>query len=180
MTDEVIKTHWRQNENKNYAGYYDLPNGKDTILTIESAKWEEVKNPLINTLEAKRVIRFKEKFKPFICNEINAQSIMRSTGQSYMQDCIGLKIKLFVSQVKVKGEQLDCLRVREVPQSELIITVITEPERVILLDLLAAAGKDITETCEIMEIKSMAEFPTHKYKKMCERLAEIALANGNS
>ena len=40
-----MKTHWLQSPNKNYLGHWDLPEGKDLILTIESAQWEEVKNP---------------------------------------------------------------------------------------------------------------------------------------
>ena len=39
------KTHWLQNPNKNYLGHWDLPNGKDLVLTIKSAAWEEVENP---------------------------------------------------------------------------------------------------------------------------------------
>ena len=109
------KTHWLQNPNKNYLGHWDLPNGQDIVLTIKSAQWEEVKNPIINTSEAKRVIRFIENFKwlkPFICNEINAQTICKSTNEKFMEDCAGRRIKIGISQTKVKREEIDCLRVK--------------------------------------------------------------------
>jgi hypothetical protein len=180
MTDDKTKTHWLQTPNKNYLGHWDLPNGKDIIVTISSAGWEEVKNPVINTSEAKRVIRFVEpNIKPFICNEGNSQSIIRSTGQKFMEDSVGFKIKLYVSQVKVKGQTVDCLRVREVSQNDLIIKVISDAERELLIELIEKAGKDTEETCEIMKIDSLANFPLHKYTKMCERLIEIAIENGS-
>lgn len=108
------KTHWLQNPNKNYLGHWDFPNGKDMILTIVSAKWEEVKNPIINTTEAKRVVRFKEKVKPFICNQTNANSILKSTGEKFMEDCEGKKIQLFVDTIvdNRTKDDIDCIRIR--------------------------------------------------------------------
>jgi hypothetical protein len=43
MTDDKTKTHWLQTPNKNYLGHWDLPNGKDIIVTISSAGWEDLK-----------------------------------------------------------------------------------------------------------------------------------------
>lgn len=108
------KTHWLQNPNKNYLGHWDLPDGKDMILTIESAQWEKVKNPVINTEEAKRVIRFKEDVKPMICNQTNAQSIIKATGVKFMEDSTGKKIQLYVSTIKdnKSKEDIDCIRIR--------------------------------------------------------------------
>jgi len=110
------KTHWLQNPNKNYLGHWDLPNGEDLILTIESAKWEEVKNPIINVSEAKRVIRFKEKVKPLICNQTNAQSILKATGTKFMEDSEGEKIQLFVTSIRDNKtkEEIDCIRIRSI------------------------------------------------------------------
>lgn len=116
------KTHWLQNPNKNYLGHWDLPDGKDLILTIESAKWEEVKNPVKGTTEEKRVVRFKEDYKPLICNQINAENILMSTGVKYMEDSQGLQIQLYVGvhlDRRTKTD-IDCVRVRE--------TKLTKPE----------------------------------------------------
>jgi len=110
-----MKTHWLQSPNKNYLGHWDLPDGKDLVLTIESAKWEEVKNPIINKSEAKRVIRFVEpNTKPFICNQTNASTILKSTGIKFMEDANGQKIQFFVGNIKdrVSGDFIDCLRIR--------------------------------------------------------------------
>ena len=106
------KTHWLQSPNKNYLGHWDLPESKDLNLTIKSAQWEEVKNPITNKTEAKRVIRFKESVKPLICNQTNAQSIINATKVNYMEDSAGLEISLYIANVRVKGEETDCIRIR--------------------------------------------------------------------
>jgi len=108
------KTHWLQSPNKNYLGHWDLPSGKDIVVTIQSAKWEEVKNPITNKSEAKRVVRFVEKVKPMICNQTNAQTILTAIGVKFMEDSTGKKIQLFVDSIKDKRskEMIDCIRVR--------------------------------------------------------------------
>lgn len=119
------KTHWLQSPNKNYLGHWDLPENGKMILTIESAQWEEVKDPITNKVDSKRVIRWKEKgVKPFICNQTNAQSISRSTGIKFMEDSKGAKIELYVSSIKDKKtkEEVDCIRIKnEAPR-------LTKPE----------------------------------------------------
>jgi len=116
------KTHWLQSPNKNYLGHWDLPGGKDLILTIKSAQWEEVKNPIINKSEAKRVVRFEEDVKPWICNQTNAQAILKVIGIKFMEDSAGKKIQLGVSSIidRRTKDPIDCIRVRtEVPNKEL-------------------------------------------------------------
>ena len=108
------KTHWLQSPNKNYLGHWDLPNGDDMVLTIKSAQWEKVKNPITNTEEAKRVIRFKEDVKPLICNQTNAQTILKVTGIKFMEDSAGSQIQVFVDNIRDKRtkEDIDCIRIR--------------------------------------------------------------------
>lgn len=108
------KTHWQQSPNKNYLGHPDLPNGEDLVLTIKSAKWEDVKNPKSNTVENKRVIRWKENVKPMICNETNAATIVSVTGIKFMDDSNDARIQLYVAQIvdKKTKNKIDCIRIR--------------------------------------------------------------------
>lgn len=112
------KTHWLQSPNKNYLGHWDLPDKKDLTLTIHSAKWEEVKNPITGKSEAKRVVRFKQpNIKPLICNQTNAQAIIKSTGVKFMDDSEGSIIQLYVGSIvdtRTK-ERVDCVRIRTEP-----------------------------------------------------------------
>jgi len=120
MENNVVKTHWLQNPNKNYLGHPDLPNWEDLILTIKSWHWEEVKNPTLWTKEMKRVIRFKEDVKPFICNETNAWLIMKVTWVKYMEESEWKKIQMYVSQTKMMREMVDCIRIRETAPKTMI------------------------------------------------------------
>lgn len=110
----MTKTHWLQNPNKNYLGHQDLPGGEDMVVTIKSAQWEIVENPKLHTKEEKRVVRFVEDIKPFICNETNAASIMKVTGCRFMEETHDKQIVFFVSSAKVKWQTVDCLRIRDV------------------------------------------------------------------
>lgn len=112
--NDMDKTHWLQSPNKNYLGHWDLPNGDDLVLTIKAASWELVKDPISGKEDSKRVIHFVEDFKPLICNQTNAQSILKSTGIKFMEDSAGCKIQLFVDTIKDKRtkEEVDCIRIR--------------------------------------------------------------------
>jgi len=176
------KTHWLQTPNKNYMGHWDLPNGKPVILTIKSAQWEEVKNPIINTSEAKRVVRFSEDYKPFICNETNAQAILISTACKFMEDSISKKIKLFASTVKVKGEVVDCLRVAKVSQKELNPNCINLQQINEIEEILPYTGKTSKDICDSFKIKSLSEIPEFKFISVIDRLTSLkkGLENGNT
>lgn len=108
------KTHWLQSPNKNYIGHWDLPENGDLVLTIESAQWEGVTDPISKKVESCRVVKFKEKYKPLICNQTNAQSILKSTGVRFMEDSIGCKIRLFEDTVRnhKTKEDVSCIRIR--------------------------------------------------------------------
>ncbi|MFT5724150.1 MAG: hypothetical protein ACI9JN_001267 [Bacteroidia bacterium] len=132
MTD---KTHWLQNPNKNFLGHWDIPESGEMMVTIESAKWEEVVNPIVNTTEAKRVIRFKEDIKPMICNQTNAQSILNSTGIKFMEDSEGCVVYLFVTNIidKRTKENVDCIRIRSKPSISLEDVKLMYKEKAILV-----------------------------------------------
>jgi len=171
-TKVAEKTHWLQNPNKHYLGHWDIPNGEDVILTVASAQWEKVENPTTQSEEAKRVIRFMEKdpwVKPLICNQINAQNILKSTKEKFMEDCVGKKLKISIGQTKVKGEEVDCLRVKNIPQSSLIPDPISSDQMRTLHNkineankALKTAGKDPIEFCKAMKISSLGELPESK------------------
>ena len=175
------KTHWKSNPNKKYLGHFDLPNGEDVILTIESAKLEHVLNPTTQTSEEKRVIRFQENFKwlkPFICNETNAEAIAKSTEQNYLEDWPGYKVKLSVSSVKVGRDMMDAIRIKNVPQSELQDKVISAAEVKVLNKKLTEAKKDKDTVCKALGVQSIDQIPSHKYESVVNRLTEII--NGNN
>lgn len=171
------KTHWLQSPNKNYLGHWDLPNGEDVILTIASAQYEEVKNPIINKSECKRVVRFKESYqwlKPFICNEVNAQSIYKSTDQKFMEDCVGKKIKIGIGSTTVKREEVECLRVRPVKQSLLQDKTLNPKQITTIQELLdKTESVSIEKICQSYQVDSLSKLPEVKFNQIVKRLTEI-------
>jgi hypothetical protein len=116
MSNEKEKTHWMQSPNKNYLGHWDLPESGELNVTIESAQWEVVKDPVSGRSESKRVVRFTEPIKPLICNQTNANAIVRSSGIKFMEDSKGVSICLFIDTIDDRRtkEKVDCIRVKTV------------------------------------------------------------------
>tara|TARA_Y100000310_G_scaffold75263_1_gene71532 strand:- start:5611 stop:6177 length:567 start_codon:yes stop_codon:yes gene_type:complete len=185
--NKEYKTHWLQNPNKNYFGHQDLPNGKPVTLTILSAKWEAVTNPRTNQSDDKRVVRFKEDnkwLKPFIVNETNAAAILKSTEAPYMEDCEGLKIQLYVAQIKVGGETVDCIRVAHLKQDELIVKTITAKQRDELQELIGKAEKDedkvlelVKKVCIAYNVVALIDLNEKQYQLAKKRLTAIIKEN---
>ncbi|MGB0896902.1 MAG: hypothetical protein ACPGRW_06240 [Flavobacteriaceae bacterium] len=165
------KTHWLQNPNKNYLGHWDLPNGDDFTLTIETAQWEGVENPILSRknaphIESKRVIRFKEKgVKPFICNEVNASSIIKATGVSFMEDAKGNRITLYVGKYQDKRTktEIDCIRIRtskelNLQQLEQEINNLFNQKAEIIEQGYIDRIKEIIENKEVLSYKKTFEY----------------------
>ena len=130
------KTHWMQSPNKNYLGHWDLPESGELNVTIESAQWEVVKDPVSGRSESKRVVRFKEPIKPFICNQTNANSIVRSSGIKFMEDSQGVTICLFVDTIDDRRtkEKVDCIRVKTINPYTLDVLIALRDEKFTLLN----------------------------------------------
>lgn len=176
MQNKKEKTHWLASPNKNYLGHWDLPNGDDLILTIKSAEWEPVKNPIIQKTEACRVIRFQEDVKPMICNQINAQSILECTGEKFMEDCGGKKIKLYVGKFKDRRtkQTIDCLRVRKCTQDDLQPKLITKTQLETIFEKINKTDKTAENICTACRIKSLEELPQQKFPLIIKRLDRLA------
>lgn len=177
------KTHWLQNPNKNYLGHWDLPSGQDVILTIKSAQWEEVKNPITNKSDAKRVIRFEEAanwIKPFICNQVNAQSILKCTGQKFMEDCSGSRIKIGVGQTRVKGEEVDCLRVRNVKQDALQPKKINANQVKEIQELVDNTDKSAADICRAYKVDGLKDLRLSSFDSIIKNLKRMVKKDGDN
>lgn len=183
MSTEIReKTHWLHNPNKIFLGHQDLPAGNDVILTIASANWEVVENPKLNTKEEERIIRFVENYpwlKPFVCNVTNAKMIIKVTGDKFIEDSIGKKLKIGISQTKIMGETVDCLRVRDVAQRDLT-DYINENQLNELMGLCLMAGKTEAEISSIMKIEGLRDLPSSKFDNVKKKLTLTINQNANN
>lgn len=113
-------THWKKLVNPDYLGAYSLPTDesgkpKDIILTID-----KVVRELVTSEGGKKeectILHFKENQKPMILNRTNSKTISKLYGTPYIEQWGGLKIKIGQSVTRLKGDDVECLRIRNEQQ----------------------------------------------------------------
>lgn len=112
----MSKTHWKKLTNPNYIGAYSLEDGKDLIVEITNVKREFVTGE--NGKKDECTVAELKGQKPFVLNATNQKSISKALGTPFIEEWIGRKITLYVSFTKLKGDDVECLRVRgEAPKA---------------------------------------------------------------
>lgn len=114
-------THWKKLDNYNYFGAYLMPtDGTEVVLTIKEVKYEEVKGS-DGKSDHCRICYFIEPVKPLILNSTNSRSIQKVAGSPYVEKWAGVKIQLYVAQVRAFGDVTEAIRVRDfAPKDETI------------------------------------------------------------
>jgi len=105
------KTHWKQLTNPNYIGAYSLQEGKDMIVEIVSVSREMVKGEGGKQDEC-TVAQLKDQ-KPMILNVTNCKTIAKLFETPFIEEWSGKKITIYSAKVSVKGELIECLRIRD-------------------------------------------------------------------
>lgn len=103
-------SHYKQLFNYKYLGAYSL-DGKDMTLTIKSIDVQDVVGDSGRT-ETCPIITWQEDQKPMILNKTNAKQIGLVWGTTDYEKWIGKKVTLFADVTKLKGEMVECLRIR--------------------------------------------------------------------
>lgn len=108
---EELKGDFRKYMDKNYLGAWDVPDGKDLILTIDHCEINEVKNE--RGSEKKLTLHFIERgYKPMILNTTNAKNIGNAYGSNKVEDWKNKKVSIYVERVTAFGGSTDALRIR--------------------------------------------------------------------
>jgi hypothetical protein len=110
MTD--ARTHYKSMYDKDYLGSWELPAGRDIIVTIESVKGGELV-AIGGKKNKKPIISFVGKEKKFVCNVTNAKAIAGMYG-NFVEEWKGKRIALYIGQARdpSTGGDIDCIRVR--------------------------------------------------------------------
>ena len=105
------KTHWKKLDNPNYLGAYSLMDGevREINATIEKVVVEEVKSE--RGSESCKVMYLRG-HKPMILNTTNSRTIEKIYDTPYIEDWAGKVITIYIAKIKIKGEMMDCLRIR--------------------------------------------------------------------
>ncbi len=115
----------RRYNDKDLLYHYDLPTGKDVVVTIshfkqgEFGKWNKG-NPDVPEEERKKqkdgkkkpVVFFVGKTKGFALNTTNQNTIGELFGTFEEDALAGKKIALYISSTKFGGKPCKCIRIR--------------------------------------------------------------------
>jgi hypothetical protein len=103
-------THWKKLVNPDYIGAYSLEDGKDLTVTIM-----EVKREMVTGTGGKKeecTVAYLKGQKPMILNRTNCRTIQSIYKTPYIEQWKGKQVTLFISTTKLKGEEVECLRIR--------------------------------------------------------------------
>ena len=111
---EKLSGDFRKFMDKSFLGSWDVPDGKELVLTIDHVARDEVNNE--KGKERKLALHFKERdYKPMICNATNAKAISKAYGSTKVEDWEGKKVAIYVATITAFGSTTECLRIREYP-----------------------------------------------------------------
>ena len=109
---ERLSGDFRKFMDKSFLGSWDVPDGKDLILTIDHAARDDVKNE--KGQEKKLTLHFKETgYKPMICNTTNAKAISKAYNSTKVEDWENKKIAIYKATISAFGSTQECLRIRD-------------------------------------------------------------------
>lgn len=106
----MSKTHWKQLINPDYLGVYSLPDGNDMIVTIDKVVREMVTSTGGKKEEC--TVAYMIGQKPMILNRTNSKAIQSMYQTPYIEDWKGKQIQLYAAVTRLKGEDVECLRIR--------------------------------------------------------------------
>lgn len=111
---ERLSGDFRKYMDKNYLGAWDLPDGKDLVLTIDHCEQNEVKSE--RGSETKLTLHFVERgYKPMVLNTTNSNRIAKAYSSKKVEDWEGKKIAIYTERVTAFGGTTDALRIRDYP-----------------------------------------------------------------
>lgn len=103
--------HWKQLKESEYIGHWDLPQGKNLRVKIKSVHLEDVTNVANFQKERKVVASFQNAKKRLILNATNQEAIASWHGNN-PKTWVGKEIELTRSTTRLKGEVVECIRVK--------------------------------------------------------------------
>lgn len=113
--------HWRALTDRETLGAWDCvdKDGNPRDLTLEISR--VVAGVAVSAEKPKgdrrpfiyfRGPNGKEGRKPLVCGSTNAKTIATLAGSNHIEKWIGLRVTLYPTTTKVKGELVDCIRIR--------------------------------------------------------------------
>jgi len=143
-----MKTHWKQLTNPDYIGAYALIEGQDLTATITKVVREMVTSTGGKKEEC--TVAYLDGHKPMILNVTNCKTITNLYKTPYIEEWAGKSITLFQTTANLKGETVECLRIRPVtPTSLSDLTALFELKKSALSETELKRANEIISTKEV-------------------------------
>jgi len=101
--------HYKAMFDNEYVGAWDLPAGRDAVVTIAKVEAKIIKSQ--RDPVKKPVVYFQGKERPMIFNKTNSKAVAKLYGTD-TADWIGKRISLYATTTSAGGEEVECIRVR--------------------------------------------------------------------
>lgn len=138
----------------------------DTVVTIKQIKKEEI---VSDNGRKDRVIvcYFTDSDLPMVLNKTNCRIIEKMYGTDKIEDWIGKQIVVYKTTTKMKGETVECLRIRD---------YLPKPAAKIICE--CGCGAEIT-AANNMTAEEVSQYTKNKYgKKLTAKCAAKIAAEG--
>lgn len=106
----TMATDYRSMFDRDYLGAWDLPAGRDVVVTIAKVEAGTLTSQG-NRKTRKPVIHFEGKEKGFALNKTNGKAIANMYGPK-VESWIGKRIALYATTTTFGSETVECIRVR--------------------------------------------------------------------
>lgn len=106
-------TDYRSMYDSDYIGHWDLPQGKDVVVTIERVEARELRVVGKET-KKKPVVFFKGKDKGMVVVKTNGKAIAGMYGTETAA-WVGKQISLYRTTTQMGRDTVECIRVRPTP-----------------------------------------------------------------
>jgi len=127
-------THWKKFFSYKFISAEEL-DGKEVILTIAEITTDEVYSQSARAKEKKAALKFRETDKMVILNATNARKITEIMGTPQVENWIGKRICLYPLAIQAFGQNVDAIRIKNVPASSPKETPVPEFKQIVFDDL---------------------------------------------
>lgn len=103
-------THWKSLMDRDYLGHFDLPDGRDALVTIVKVVPGELKGGK-KAKEHKPILHFEGKDKALIANTTNCKTLEAMYGE-HIEGWVGKRVRLFVTTTSSPDGTVKCVRIR--------------------------------------------------------------------
>lgn len=111
LVSDAKKTHWKTYMDRDFLGACDLVGRGDVTVTIASHQQGEIAKAGTSKKERKGVITFKGSPKKWVVSTTNGKIIEGLYGE-FVEDWIGKRITLYLTDTKMSGKPCKGVRVR--------------------------------------------------------------------